>query len=105
MENFHTKRTDLFRVYANSPGIHGRGMFTAESADTAKEHLLAMSGVPIDSWHAQQRSEENREIVDIWISNHQAPDEAKDTYFTAERVWVVEKRNEEGTEDRSHRVP
>ena len=86
------EETDLFHLYANPPGAHGRLMATIESEDVAKRYLFELAGVPIESWKPSQFSE-NGNCVDIWISRYTSEAlmeyEAAGTYFTAERVRVV----------------
>jgi hypothetical protein len=85
MVGFYRRETDIFRVFANPPDVHGRSMFTAESAKAAQ---------PLESWETKLISAEGR--VDIYISRYPDPTEVKDTYFTCERVSVVHLTDEKG---------
>ena len=96
--NFYHEPTDWFHVYANPPGMHGRGMATVDSESAAKQYLFELDGVPIESWEPRHYSEDGRR-VDVWIcrdvNQAQFEYEQAETYFTIERVRVVRLRSDQ----------
>ena len=90
--NFYHEPTDLFHVYANPPGIHGRVMATVESESAGKQYLFELYGVPIESWEPRHYSEDGSR-VDVWlcrnINENALEYEKPRTYFTIERVRVM----------------
>jgi len=90
--NFYHESTDLFHVYANPPGIHGRVMVTVESERAAKQYLFELYGIPFESWEPRHYSEDGFR-VDVWlcrdINETSLEYEKPRTYFTIERVLVM----------------
>jgi hypothetical protein len=97
MEEFvqwERQESELFHLYAIPPTQPGRLIATTDSDATAKAYLLDLYGVPLDSWRVRHRSEDGQ-VVTVWLSEHSNAQtqagEVKGTYFTAERVFVVQK--------------
>jgi hypothetical protein len=90
---WNRSESEMFHLYANPPGEHGRLIATADSDATAKAYLLHLYGVPLDSWLVRHRSEDHR-LITVWLSSFSNAQtqagEVKGTYFTAERVFVVQ---------------
>lgn len=95
--DFYHEPTDWFHVYANPPGIHGRGMATVESESAAKQYLFELYGVPIEPWEPRYYSEDGSR-VDVWlcrdINETSLEYEKPGTYFTIERVRVMRIRSD-----------
>ena len=97
---FYLQETNQFRVYANEPGLHGRGMFTAESAEAAQSYALWARGIPLESWEVHTRSDNVNETggdlkegeagrIDIYLSRYKHHEEIEGTYFSCERVSLI----------------
>lgn len=87
------KETALFQLYANPPGQHGRLIATADSDGVVKQCLFNLYGVPIESWTARHYSEDGSRVL-VWMSQYANAQtqqaEPPGTYFTAERVLVLQ---------------
>ena len=91
MDIYH-EPTELFHLYANPPGIHGRLMATVGSEVEARQYIFGMYGIQADSWEPRHYSEDGS-CVDVWLCrdiNQVALEyEQPRTYFTIERVRLV----------------